>query len=89
MSSAPSTERTAGLGDHADALTSVIDTVLAPGAAEVDRKEPGVERRFRDAPAARVMAPTTDALNDFVARACPGRPLLDGRLDGRLDGEDA
>ena len=29
------------------------------------RKELGIERRFRDARAARVMAPTTDALLDF------------------------
>ena len=33
------------------------------------RKELGIERRFRDARAARVMAPTTDALLDFVGRA--------------------
>jgi len=35
-----------------------------------------VERRFRDARAARVMAPTTDALHDFVGRAITGLPLL-------------
>jgi len=36
-----------------------------------------VERRFRDARAARVMAPTTDALLDFVGRVICGLPLLD------------
>jgi len=41
------------------------------------RKELGIERRFRDARAARVMAPTTDRLVDFVARAVCGLPLLD------------
>jgi len=41
------------------------------------RKEVGIERRFRDARAARVMAPTTDALEDFVGRALCGLPLLD------------
>jgi alkylation response protein AidB-like acyl-CoA dehydrogenase len=41
------------------------------------RKELGIERRFRDARAARVMAPTTDALLDFVGRATLGLPLLD------------
>ena len=41
------------------------------------RKEVGVERRFRDARAARVMAPTTDALLDFIGRAVCGLPLLD------------
>jgi isovaleryl-CoA dehydrogenase len=40
------------------------------------RKETGVERRFRDSLAARVMAPTTDALLDFVGRAISGLPLL-------------
>lgn len=40
------------------------------------RKELGVERRFRDARAARVMAPTTDALLDFIGRAINGLPLL-------------
>jgi alkylation response protein AidB-like acyl-CoA dehydrogenase len=40
------------------------------------RKETGVERRFRDSLAARVMAPTTDALLDFVGRAASGLPLL-------------
>ena len=40
------------------------------------RKETGVERRFRDGLAARVMAPTTDALLDFVGRAVSGLPLL-------------
>ena len=41
------------------------------------RKELGIERAFRDARAARVMAPTTDALLDFVGRAVNGLPLLD------------
>ena len=40
------------------------------------RKELGIERRFRDARAARVMAPTTDALLDFIGRAISGLPLL-------------
>jgi isovaleryl-CoA dehydrogenase len=41
------------------------------------RKDVGIERRFRDARAARVMAPTTDALEDFIGRALCGLPLLD------------
>ena len=40
------------------------------------RKETGIERHFRDSRAARVMAPTTDALLDFVGRATTGLPLL-------------
>ena len=40
------------------------------------RKETGIERHFRDSLAARVMAPTTDALLDLVGRAVAGLPLL-------------
>ena len=40
------------------------------------RKETGIERHFRDSLAARVMAPTTEALLDFVGRAVAGLPLL-------------
>jgi alkylation response protein AidB-like acyl-CoA dehydrogenase len=40
------------------------------------RKELGAERLFRDSLAARVMAPTTEALRDFVGRATLGMPLL-------------
>ncbi len=45
------------------------------------RKETGIERHFRDSLAARVMAPTTDALLDIVGRAVSGLPLL-GPLGG-------
>ena len=40
------------------------------------RKETGIERHFRDSLAARVMAPTTDALLDFIGRAISGLPLF-------------
>ena len=40
------------------------------------RKETSINRHFRDSLAARVMAPTTDALLDFVGRAVSGLPLL-------------
>ena len=43
------------------------------------RKELGIERRFRDARAARVMAPTTDALHDFIGRALRRPPPARGR----------
>jgi alkylation response protein AidB-like acyl-CoA dehydrogenase len=36
----------------------------------------GVERHFRDARAATVMAPTTDALYDFIGKALCGLPLF-------------
>ena len=40
------------------------------------RKETNVNRHHRDSLAARVMAPTTEALLDFVGRAVSGLPLL-------------
>ncbi|KIG14180.1 Acyl-CoA dehydrogenase [Enhygromyxa salina] len=40
------------------------------------RKEVGVERRFRDAQAASVMAPTTDVLYDFIGKAICGQELF-------------
>jgi alkylation response protein AidB-like acyl-CoA dehydrogenase len=49
------------------------------------RKETGIERHFRDSLAARVMAPTTDALLDFVGRAISGLPLF-GPVGGEPGG---
>jgi alkylation response protein AidB-like acyl-CoA dehydrogenase len=40
------------------------------------RKEVGVERIFRDAQAASIMAPTTDQLYDFIGKAVAGLPLF-------------
>jgi isovaleryl-CoA dehydrogenase len=54
----------------------VTDLAMAACGGAAFRKELGIERRFRDARAARIMAPTTDALHDFVGRAVCGRPLL-------------
>lgn len=79
-------------GGRADAQLRVLEVKAAAGESAIDvteramkvcggaafRKELGIERRFRDARAARVMAPTTDALLDFVGRAICGLPLLDG-----------
>ncbi len=62
--------------DESAALVADLAMVACGGAAF--RKELGVERRFRDSRAARVMAPTTDALLDFVGRALCGLPLMDG-----------
>ena len=60
---------------EAAAATTDLAMKVCGGAAF--RKEMGVERRFRDSRAARVMAPTTDALLDFVGRAVAGLPLLE------------
>jgi isovaleryl-CoA dehydrogenase len=60
-----------------EAAIDVADLAMQVCGGAAFRKELGIERRFRDARAARVMAPTTDALNDFIGRALCGLPLLD------------
>ena len=60
----------------AEAAIDVTDLAMKVCGGAAFRKEGGIERRFRDARAARVMAPTTDALLDFVGRAISGLPLL-------------
>jgi len=40
------------------------------------RCEVGIDRAFRDARAASVMAPTTDQLYDFIGKAVAGMPLF-------------
>jgi alkylation response protein AidB-like acyl-CoA dehydrogenase len=79
------------LGDNrADAMLRVLEVKAAAGEAATEvtdlamrvcggaafRKEVGVERHFRDARAATVMAPTTDALYDFIGKAVCGMPLF-------------
>ena len=59
-----------------EAAIAVTDLAMKVCGGAAFRKELGVERRFRDARAARVMAPTSDALLDFVGRAINGLPLL-------------
>jgi alkylation response protein AidB-like acyl-CoA dehydrogenase len=59
-----------------EAAATVTDLAMKVCGGSAYRKELGIERRFRDARAARVMAPTTDALLDFVGRAINGMPVL-------------
>lgn len=61
----------------AEAAVDVTDLAMKVCGGAAFRKELGIERRFRDARAARVMAPTTDALLDFVGRSVAGLPLLE------------
>lgn len=61
----------------AEGATEVADATMRICGGAAFRKELGVERRFRDSLAARVMAPTTDALHDFVGRVACGMPLFD------------
>jgi alkylation response protein AidB-like acyl-CoA dehydrogenase len=63
----------AAAGESAAAVTDLA--MKACGGAAF-RKELGIERRFRDARAIRVMAPTSDALIDMVGRAINELPLL-------------
>jgi isovaleryl-CoA dehydrogenase len=61
----------------AEAAAEVTDQAMRLCGGSAFRKELGIERHFRDCLAARVMAPTTEALLDFVGRAVCGLPLLD------------
>jgi alkylation response protein AidB-like acyl-CoA dehydrogenase len=66
-------ESKAAAGECAAEVTDLAMRVCG-GAAF--RKEVGVERVFRDARAALVMAPTTDVLYDFIGKAVCGLPLF-------------
>lgn len=59
-----------------EASTEVTDLAMRVCGGAAFRKEVGVERHFRDARASTVMAPTTDALYDFIGKAICGIPLF-------------
>ena len=77
-------------GAREDAMLRVLECKAAAGETALDvlqtamrvcggaavRKGVGVERYFRDAQAASVMAPTTDQLYDFIGKAACGLPLF-------------
>jgi alkylation response protein AidB-like acyl-CoA dehydrogenase len=54
----------------------VTDEAMRLGGGAAFRRDIGIERHFRDARAMSVMAPTSDALHDMIARALCGMPLL-------------
>jgi isovaleryl-CoA dehydrogenase len=60
-----------------EAAAQAADLALKACGGSAYRKESAIERRFRDSRAARVMAPTTEALHDFIGRALCGLPLFD------------
>jgi alkylation response protein AidB-like acyl-CoA dehydrogenase len=76
--------------NRADAMLRVLEVKAAAGEVSTEvtdlamrvcggaafRKEVGVERHFRDARAATVMAPTTDVLYDFIGKVVCGMPLF-------------
>ncbi|MFD9000341.1 acyl-CoA dehydrogenase family protein [Streptomyces sp. NPDC059582] len=61
----------------AETAAEVADGAMRLCGGAAFRRDTGVERRFRDALAARVMAPTTEALHDFCGRAQLGLPLFE------------
>jgi alkylation response protein AidB-like acyl-CoA dehydrogenase len=56
--------------------TEVTDLGMRVCGGAAFRRDVGVERQFRDARAATVMAPTTDALYDFIGKAVCGLPVF-------------
>ncbi len=59
-----------------ESSTQALDLGMRVCGGAAFRKEVGVERYFRDARAAGVMAPTTDTLLDFIGKAVCGMELF-------------
>ena len=59
-----------------ESATAVLDTAMRVCGGAAFRKDMGIERRFRDARAGTVMAPTTDQLYDFIGKAICGLPVF-------------
>jgi alkylation response protein AidB-like acyl-CoA dehydrogenase len=60
-----------------EAATETLGIAMRVCGGAAFRREVGVERLFRDAQAATVMAPTTDVLYDFIGKAACGLPLFE------------
>lgn len=60
----------------AESALQVTDIAMRVCGGAAFRKEAGIERLFRDARAASVMAPTSDVLYDFIGKAVTGQPLF-------------
>lgn len=60
----------------AEAALDVTDTAMRVCGGAAFRRDVGVERNFRDARAASVMAPTSDVLYDFIGKAVCGMPVF-------------
>lgn len=60
----------------AETGTEVTDLAMRVCGGAAFRKDHGVERHFRDARAATVMAPTADVLYDFIGKAVCGMPVF-------------
>jgi alkylation response protein AidB-like acyl-CoA dehydrogenase len=59
-----------------ESSTEVTELAMRVCGGAAFSKEKGIERHFRDARAATVMAPTTDVLYDFIGKALCGMPLF-------------
>ena len=59
-----------------EAALEVTDLAMRVCGGAAFRKDVGIERHFRDARAASVMAPTSDVLYDFIGKAVCGLPLF-------------
>jgi alkylation response protein AidB-like acyl-CoA dehydrogenase len=60
----------------AEACLNVVSRAMTLGGGWAFGQRGGLERNFRDAQAASVMAPATDVLKDFIGKACLGLPLF-------------
>ena len=60
----------------ADACLHVASHAMTLGGGWAFGRRGGLERNFRDAQAAAVMAPSSDVLKDFLGKACLGLPLF-------------
>jgi alkylation response protein AidB-like acyl-CoA dehydrogenase len=59
-----------------EAANAVLDLAMRVCGGAAFRKDVGVERAFRDARAATIMGPTTDALYDFLGKALTDLPVF-------------
>ena len=60
----------------AEMAVEVTDLCLRVGGGAAYAKHGPLERHFRDARAASVMAPSTDVLHDFLGKALCGQELF-------------
>jgi len=60
----------------AEAANAVVSRALTLGGGWAFGRRGGLERMFRDAQAAAVMAPSSDVLKEFIGKACLGLPLF-------------
>lgn len=59
-----------------EACLAIVGRAMTLGGGWAFGRRGGLERMFRDAQAASVMAPASDVLKDFIGKACLGLPLF-------------